>query len=156
MKTDSNPALLNVYTCFHLYLKLIRIILVTVSISQFKFWKLECPFSFLFFFNDMLYIKYKYYSVIVHYKYNGSIHAWVFIMVCATICRSIWQPTLSLVLAVSFHDLHTWMTSSYMTYKTCFTLRLRHVPHPDTKGHGITGVHAHNTHKDRHTWSVIG
>lgn len=38
-----------------------------------------------------------------------------------------------------------------MTYKTRYTLRLRHVSHPDTKGHGITGVHACNMHKHTHT-----
>lgn len=67
--------------------------------------------------------------------------------------QSLCQPKLSVVLAVSFHDLHTWMTSSYMTYKTCYTLRLRHVSHPDTKGHGITGVHACNMHKHTHTYT---
>lgn len=64
--------------------------------------------------------------------------------------QSLCQPKLSVVLAVSSHDLHTWMTSSYMTYKTRYTLRLRHVSHPDKKGHGITGVHACNTNTHTH------
>lgn len=40
----------------------------------------------------------------------------------------------------SFHDLHTWMTSSYMTYITCYTCRLLPMPHPNREGQHITGV----------------
>ena len=40
----------------------------------------------------------------------------------------------------SFHDLHTWMTPSYMTYITRYTLRLLPVSHPNTEGQRITGV----------------
>lgn len=57
--------------------------------------------------------------------------------------------------AASFHDLHTWMTSSYMTYITCYTLCLLHMYHPNTEGQCITGVPAENTHTHTHTRRVI-
>lgn len=52
------------------------------------------------------------------------------------------------------HDLHTWMTSSYMTYIACYTLRSLHVFHPNTEGQQITGVQAYNTHTHTLTQTV--
>lgn len=56
------------------------------------------------------------------------------------------SPADNISKAVSFHDLHTWMTPSYMTYITCYTLCLLHMSHPNTEGQRITGVQDQNTH----------
>lgn len=53
----------------------------------------------------------------------------------------------------SFHDLHTWMTSSYMTYITRYTVRLLPVSHPNREGQHITGVYGPNAHTRTHTMS---